>query len=71
MLSISWSDCINIIGKEKLEKDDCKKLAKINLAIALNILHAKNERKYSACVSKHNSKREKQIILLMVSKLEG
>ena len=34
--------------------------------IALNALHAKNERIFPGYVSKHNSNREKQVILLMI-----
>ena len=35
--------------------------------IFLNILYAKIGKIYSAYVSKHNSNREKQVILLMIS----
>ena len=49
------------------EKDDWKKFEKNNLAIALNVLYAKREKIYPAHVSKHNSNREKQVILLMIS----
>ena len=40
---------------------------KINLTIALNVLFAKKRKKiYSVDVSKHNSKLEKQIFLLII-----
>ena len=48
------------------EKDDLKKLEKKNVTIALNVLYAKKEKIYPAYVSKHNSNREKQVILLMI-----
>ena len=38
--------------------------------MALNGLYAKKEKIYSAYVSKHNAKREKQVILLMISDAE-
>ena len=44
---------------------------KNNLIIALNVLYAKKEKIYPAYVSKHNSNREKQVILLMISNGEG
>ena len=49
------------------EKDDWKKFEKNNLTIALNVLYAKREKIYPAHVSKHNSNREKQVILLMIA----
>ena len=53
-------------------KDDWKKFEKNNPTIALNVLYAKIEEKiYQAFISKHNSKREKQIILLMIRNGEG
>ena len=39
-----------------------KKLRKV----ALNVLYAKKRKTYPAYVSKHNSNREQQIILLMI-----
>ena len=49
------------------EKDNWKNFRKCNLTIALNILYAKKwEKKYTSYVSKHNSNRGKQIILLMI-----
>ena len=48
-----------------------KKFEKNNLTIALNVLYAKKRNIYSTFVSKHYSKREKQIILLMIPKGEG
>ena len=41
-----------------LEKDDCKKIEKNNITIALNVLYAKNGKISLSYVSKHNSKRE-------------
>ena len=48
-----------------------KKFEKKNLTIALNVLYAKKRNIYPTFVSKHYSKREKQIILLMIPKGEG
>ena len=48
------------------EKNDWKKIGKNNVTIALNVLYAKKEKIYPAYVSKHNSNREKQVILLMI-----
>ena len=48
------------------EKDDWKKFEKNNVTIALNVLYANKEKIYSAYVSKQNSNREKQVILLMI-----
>ena len=42
------------------EKDNMKKFEKINVTIALNVLHTKKEKIYPAYVPKHNSNREKQ-----------
>ena len=50
------------------EKDDWEKCEKNNLAIALNVLYTEKEKIYLAYVSKHNSNREKQVIILMTSK---
>ena len=49
------------------EKDAWKKFEKNILTIALNVLYAKKDKIHSAYVSKHNSKHEKQVILLMIS----
>ena len=49
------------------EKDDWKKIEKTNVTMALNVLYAKKVKIYPAFVSKHNSNREKQVILLMIS----
>ena len=43
-----------------------KKFDKNNRTIALNVLYAKKEQIYPAYVAKHNSNREKQIILIMI-----
>ena len=48
------------------EKDSLKKFEKNNVTIALNTFYAKKGNIYPACVSKHNSNREKQVILLMI-----
>ena len=53
------------------EKDDWKNLEKNNLIIALNVLYPKKEKIYSVYVLKHNSNREKQVILLMIPNGEG
>ena len=53
------------------QKDDWKKFEKNNVTIALNVLYAKKEKIYHAYVSKHNSNREKQVILLMIPNREG
>ena len=50
------------------EKGDWKIFEKNNLTVAINVLYSKKEITYSAYVSKHNSNREKQFILLMISK---
>ena len=47
--------------------DNWKKFEKNNATIALNFFYAKEEKIYPAYVSKHNSNREKQAILLMIS----
>ena len=51
------------------EKDNWKKIEKNNI-IALNVLYVKKEKIYCAYVSKHDSNREKQGILLMISNRE-
>ena len=50
------------------KKDDWNKFKKNNISIGLTDLYAK---KYPAYVSKHNSNREKQVILLMIVYGEG
>ena len=45
------------------EKDDWTKFEKNNVTIALNVLYAKKEKMYPPYVWKHNSNREKQVIL--------
>ena len=45
------------------EKDGWKKVEKNNVTIALNVLYTKEEKIYPDDVSKHNSNREKQVIL--------
>ena len=53
------------------EKKRLDKIEKNNLTIALNVLLVKKEKIYPAYVSKHNSNREKQFILLMIPNGEG
>ena len=51
------------------EKDDWKKIDKNNVTVALNVLYGKKEKIYPVYVSKHNSSREK-VILLMIPNRE-
>ena len=44
-----------------------KKTKKNNITTVLNVLYAKREKIYPAFASKHNSNREKQAIILMIS----
>ena len=46
--------------------DDLKTFEKNNTTIVINILYIKEKEKYLVYISKHNSAREKQIILLMI-----
>ena len=48
-----------------------KKIEKNNVKIVLNVFYAKKEKIYPAYISKHNSSREKQVVLLMISNGEG
>ena len=48
------------------EKDDWKKFEKNNRKITLNVLYGKKINMYPTYVSKHNSNREKQVIILMI-----
>ena len=50
--------------------DDWKTFEKNNPTIALNVLYVKEKEIYSSYISKHNSTREKQIILLMIPNKE-
>ena len=43
---------------------------KYNVGIGFNVLHAKKEKMYPAYVSKHNSNREKKVILFMIQNRE-
>ena len=43
-----------------------KKIEKNYVTIALNILYGKKEKLYHAYVSKRNSNREKEVIILMI-----
>ena len=51
-------------------KDDWINCEKNNSAIALNVLYAKKENIHLVYVSEQNSKRDKKIILLMISNRE-
>ena len=42
-----------------------------NLTAALNVSHAKKEKIYPTCFSKHNLNRQKQVIVLMTPHGEG
>ena len=48
------------------EKDDWTKFEKNNIKILLNLLYDKEEKMNPAYVSKNDSNREKQVILLMI-----
>ena len=48
-----------------------KKFEKINLTVALNVLHAKKEKIYPAYLSKHNLNSKTQVILFMIPNGEG
>ena len=50
--------------------DDWKTFEKNNMTIALNILNVKEKEIHPAYISKHNSTREKQLILLMIANEE-
>ena len=47
------------------------KFEKNTVTIALNVLYTKKEKLHPAYISKHNSNREKQVILLMILNGEG
>ena len=53
------------------ERDDWGKIKRNSQTIAPNVLYAKKEKTDLAYVSKHNSNREKQVILLIVPNGEG
>ena len=57
-------------NKISIKIDDWKTFEKNNPTIALNILHIKEKEIYSAYTLKHDSTREKQIILLMIPNAE-
>ena len=48
-----------------------KQFEKNNATIAPNVLSAKKEKLYPAYISKYNSDREEQVILLMIANGEG
>ena len=52
------------------QKDDRKMFEKNNRTIALNVLHAKNDKTHLSCLSKYNSNYEEQVTLLMISNKE-
>ena len=54
------------IRKRLLKKNNKKN----DLAIALNVLYVKKEKIHPSYVLKHNSKREKLVILLMIRSIE-
>ena len=47
-----------------------EKFGKNNVTVALNVLYAEKEKIYPAYISKYNSNREKEVILLMISNEE-
>ena len=53
------------------EKGDRKKFEKNNLTIALNVLSSKKQKMYPAYVSRNNSNRKNQVILLMIPNGKG
>ena len=53
------------------EKDDWKKFEKNYVTIALNVLYGRKEKIYPPNLSKYNSNRKKQAILLMIPNGEG
>ena len=53
------------------EKDDWKRSEKNNATIPLNVFYLKKEKKYHAYVSRNNSNREQQVILLMMKACEA
>ena len=61
-----------MIGKENYpsKKDESKMFERNNPTIATNILYIKEKEILTAYISQHNSTREKQIILLMISNEE-
>ena len=60
------------MNKFSIKRDDWQTFEKSNVAIALHVFYAKKEKNiYPAYVSKHNSNREKQVILLMIPNEEG
>ena len=54
-------------GINFLSEHDCwNKVEKNNVTIALNVSYVKKDKRYPAYVSKHNSNRERQVILLLI-----
>ena len=60
---------MNITGKESIiyHKMMSEKIEKYYLTIALDVLFGKKEKINRAYVSKHNSKRQKQVAFLMIT----
>ena len=52
------------------KKHGWKKIEKNNVTITLNVLYVKKEKIYPSYVSKNNSNRHKQVILLMIPNRE-
>ena len=52
--------------KKRKKKNDWQKIEKINLIIALTVLHSKKDKIYRANVLKYNSNSQKNVILLMI-----
>ena len=53
------------------QKDNSKKIENNNVTISLIFCKPKKKKRYPAYVSKHNSDRKKQIILLLIPNGEG
>ena len=57
-----------LLGRKtfSIRKKFLEKIWEKKVTIALNVLYTKKEKIYPAYVLKHNSNREKQVILLMI-----
>ena len=67
LLQININDQTNYLS----EKADQKNFEKDNPTSILNVLNTRNKKVYPACISKYNTQREKQVIVLMVPNKEG
>ena len=74
----SVSNILSFISKCKWHRinyppklNDCKRFAKNNPTIALNILYVKEKDIFQAYISNNNSTREEQVIVLMISNEEN